>query len=804
MSLSERAKRRQISEAFASFLRHDEGLYFCCGKAGSGKSTFMKFLSGHKGIHRQLEGWSGSKKLVVINIFFWNAADELQMSMEGFYRSLLFQMVQQCPETLSAIFPQHELNVNDNPEGIRGFLLPFRFLELQEAVLRLLKRTQFSRHRICLFIDGLDEFKGDIVEHFKLARSLKDWAVHDVKIICSARPYTEFLDTFTDPRRTIRLHEWTKDDIHRYVSSELHTGLEPGKRPNDSHMRFAETIARKADGVFIWARLVVRSVLEGIVHGDSIKGLHDRVDKAPRQINQLYETILDDMDPALLRRSKDALLLITRCPLPRLNALVLYWLEDLEDEEFPMNRPFQIHTTEEISRAHDIAERQLALLTRGLVEVRPLKTGEHTRVVRGPFSHYLDYHHMTARDFLTSRVGTAATSMTPDILRDRYGRLLLAEVKFCGLLWATISHWRVIYAKGNHTYHSVPDRYLDQLAECFPACVGGRQTPWSPSRHNPGVGSWLLPVPVTLSPQAGQYIHHLVWKGSYANLIMFFALSFHQAGYVLRWLKKGVVNDLTNEEVAVWLLATWTIFPDPDITEFILSHRGLPLQPLQIKSYGRGTTLTLSCWFGFLLSFLPKRRWHNYIPPRDHSFPYREESRDSNIDTTHDMDGEAQRAVWSDMQCHTLEQLLRHGVDKDVVFLLGDNVGDVAAGIHYWEHWRQENRPWDDFRFQGATYQETFWYMELATMLEMVQPPPPNLATLRELLGSSRRSNLRAAVSRVLDYIRGVFVNKPESLPAKVRCKPASPADLATRRLAVYGIASKDELFMGPLTILVY
>lgn len=163
ISISEHAKKRMISEAFASFLRHGQGVYFCCGKAGSGKSTFMKHISRHQKIIRELQTWSGAKKLVLIKIFFWNSGDEMQMSMEGFYRSLLFQVLQQCPESLPEIFPR-QAEGEEFMRDIRGNMLPFRFSELQEAVRRLLQTAWFPKHRFCFFIDGLDEFKGDSVD----------------------------------------------------------------------------------------------------------------------------------------------------------------------------------------------------------------------------------------------------------------------------------------------------------------------------------------------------------------------------------------------------------------------------------------------------------------------------------------------------------------------------------------------------------------------------------------------------------------------------------------------------------------
>lgn len=98
------------------------------------------------------------------------------------------------------------------PDGWRTISIqsPFRLPELRVAFEKLTETRCFPRHRFCLFVDGLDEYEGDSLEHFDLARRLKAWAAsEDVNIVCSARPHTEFLDTFTNPSRIIHLHELT-------------------------------------------------------------------------------------------------------------------------------------------------------------------------------------------------------------------------------------------------------------------------------------------------------------------------------------------------------------------------------------------------------------------------------------------------------------------------------------------------------------------------------------------------------------------------------------------------------------------
>lgn len=814
MSVSEHARRRQIAEAFALFLRQEQGVYFCCGKAGSGKSTFMKHISHHRAIARQLRIWSGAKKLVLVNIFFWNSGDEMQMSMEGFYRSLLFQVIQQCPESLPEIFPS-QAEGEGFLQDIRGNLLPFRFSELQEAIRRLLKTTRFPTHRFCFFIDGLDEFKGDSAEHFRFAQLLKDWATDDVKIVCSARPYTEFLDTFTDPLRTIHLHEWTRDDIHRYASWELFRGFVSGGGavPKEPHARLAYSVARKADGVFIWARLVVRSLVEGIRHGDSVRSLYDRADQAPRDLNHLYERILDNIDPAIRARSEDALLLVAHCPFLGFNALAFTWLEDLEDEDFPMNRPFRTYSLQEIQDRRGVAWRQVTLLTRGLVEIRPVESAWYsswTWTLSPFFEHKLDFHHLTVKDFLTARAAAGGSAAEdPEVLRNRYARLVLAEIKFSGELRPLLNKFRVLYIKDLNTrtkeFHPVPDRYLDELAACFPAGPDppGRQredTTTSTTSHlgvydqgSQGRSQIWLEGPRVLGEANGwrprTAAYHLVWKGPVPNLVICYALSLRQPGYVLRRLQRGDVRALPGEELAAWLFVAWTMYPDPAVTEYILSERGLPEQRVEFRDYNLRRTLGLTCWLGFLSVLSHAVQWPGGIwkkrPSEDQERPSEISPKRYNLSKV-------------EMLCQTLEHLLKDGVDRDVVFLLMDadvvdDDPDPDAELRdRWEDWALE---------EGSVS-----YMELATMLELIQPPPPNLEPLRHLLGTSPAGRLRAAAGNAFSrFAEHLGVKATENhLSARKMYKPATDGELRGGRLRICGIASKDEVVRGPLTIFVY
>jgi hypothetical protein len=133
-----------------------------------------------------------------------------------------------------------------------------------------------------------------------LAKSLKEMAeCEDVKVICSARPYTEFLDTFKSGGRTINLHDLTRDDICRFSRASLMSILKDSEFGNSREevLEFADRIVIMADGVFLWARLVVilLSRVSGILHSDP-RDSHARLESTPKDLNGLFRKMLEDID----------------------------------------------------------------------------------------------------------------------------------------------------------------------------------------------------------------------------------------------------------------------------------------------------------------------------------------------------------------------------------------------------------------------------------------------------------------------------------------------------------------------------
>ena len=100
-------KISQISswDNLPEWLRAGRGCYWINGKAGSGKSTLMKYILENHRTTEALQQWSCSSELVVASFFFWYPGTPLQKSQVGLLRALLFDILNPRPDLVPVLFP---------------------------------------------------------------------------------------------------------------------------------------------------------------------------------------------------------------------------------------------------------------------------------------------------------------------------------------------------------------------------------------------------------------------------------------------------------------------------------------------------------------------------------------------------------------------------------------------------------------------------------------------------------------------------------------------------------------------------
>jgi hypothetical protein len=282
---------------FVCWLQSDAGLYWIAGKAGSGKSTLMKFLHSDPRTAEHLGVWTRDSKLIIAGHFFWNSGNSIQMAVEGLIRTLLHGIGTQLPDMLPNLFPDRWVEMESSLDPKLMVLPPWTTSECLQAFRKILSHP-FNHFRFFFFVDGLDECTGD---HEELTALLKEMtASPHIKMCLASRPWSVFQDAFNSSP-SLMLQHLTSRDISLYVRTKFYLNrgfLELEKSDSKLAVQLCDDITEKASGVFLWVRLVVHSLLRGIANGDLVIDLMRRLEDLPEDLGMLFRKILDSVDPA--------------------------------------------------------------------------------------------------------------------------------------------------------------------------------------------------------------------------------------------------------------------------------------------------------------------------------------------------------------------------------------------------------------------------------------------------------------------------------------------------------------------------
>jgi len=498
-------KRRQSRTAFINWLRKENNIFHISGKAGSGKSTLMKFLLDHPQTRIELKQWAADKQLVFAHFFFWRSGDTIQKSLTGLYRSILFETLKACPDLVPEVFPSQYHSFSNQSQQSSFDELYFRPDALKSGMERLTSSSMFPGHRFCFFIDGLDEYEGneaDSLEHEKLAEDLESWAINeDIKILVSSRPHREFQQTFSDQRR-IRLHELTKPDIYS-LGVNMFRRDKKFSSVQHCYKSLVKKVVRYSEGVFLWARLALQSMLMATRRCVDIDYLDKQLDGIPKDINELYETILASINPVDRVKGFKMLLLVSQ--MRQVNAIDLTWIDDLADPSFPTSYKMEAYTDDEMRRRLDIVAAEIEDITKGLLEITS-DFNDHL-----DFCKAVQFSHRTVRDFVrqSSHLREASTKF-PEFGHDVSIRLLLAELWFINPDYA-FNKDRQLPVLLQIAFRGYPPgkprhAYLDSLERSITYHRGvGREV------LGGGISYYTLPGWSTTADKVGSFLHWVLW-----------------------------------------------------------------------------------------------------------------------------------------------------------------------------------------------------------------------------------------------------------------------------------------------------
>jgi hypothetical protein len=303
------------------------------------------------------------------------------------------------------------------------FQEPFKIAdsEIRKAFTKLTKSRHIRKtHCFCFFIDGLDEFHETTQnDHKSITELLCGWANVTpgvVKLCISSREYNVFMNAFSTAPR-LRLHDLTRRDMENFIQDKL--GHIPDQK---SRTTLVNMISERAQGIFLWVTLVVKSIREQIENGSTIDDLKEELETLPEELDGLFEHILKSLRNPVRKKAFLTLALLAKSKEYdyAISSFSHSFLDEFErNPEFAMADTFEQAHRDSMKREIRVklAEKRLIGWLKGLVEL----DGDSN----------LDYTHRSVPEFLqTSAIKADMASITSRYnVVDVISQLSLAELR---------------------------------------------------------------------------------------------------------------------------------------------------------------------------------------------------------------------------------------------------------------------------------------------------------------------------------------------------------------------------------------
>lgn len=313
------SQSRSSWPSLTEWLVDGNGPFRIQGKAGSGKSTLMRFILEHEKTKEILQIRAPQNRPKLISHFFWRAGSPAQSSLKGFLCSILYQMLEDESFLLEWTFRQRPMltkkyNTSD-----------WNNKQLTEILLDLLHNNPQSTSYLIL-VDGLDEFHDKDHPDDLLELLDKLFAMTNIKICVAHRPEPG-LERFLRHTRPLRLQDLTYTDISVYTKTRFLKMVDMLECDIDvdSLDELVSEITSRSDGVFLWVRLVMEDIARGLKSHDTLNDLRRRLLRLPTDIERLYENMLERLGEDWQIYRKEAAFYLKAC---YLNTIHQSWAQD--------------------------------------------------------------------------------------------------------------------------------------------------------------------------------------------------------------------------------------------------------------------------------------------------------------------------------------------------------------------------------------------------------------------------------------------------------------------------------------------
>lgn len=350
-------------------------------KAGSGKSTLIKFAAKHDQTLAALKEWAGSAQLHTASFYFWNQGFGMQKSQIGLFQSLLYQILRQAPELAPLVCSNHRLDHEI-----------WEFRDLKRAFESITTHTALST-KYCFFIDGLDEYNGTEEDVLSFLSYLSDSKSADIKICVSSRPRALF-KPFEQSIDSLTVQQFTEEDMRTHVRAGLQMNGKFNNLPKSGCEEIIAEISQQAQGVWLWVDLVTRELVHAVNRDEGLDTLKEIVHQFPPDLEAYFEHIIKCIRPVHRVEMAQIFLITTeqRHPLPIF--FFSFLVRENRSPDYALDAPIRPLNYEEWEETKSLWLARIQNRCGDLLVVRD--SLQPAFLLQNP----VDFIHRTVRDFL--------------------------------------------------------------------------------------------------------------------------------------------------------------------------------------------------------------------------------------------------------------------------------------------------------------------------------------------------------------------------------------------------------------------
>ncbi|KAH7218869.1 hypothetical protein DER44DRAFT_804898 [Fusarium oxysporum] len=338
-------------ETYTSWASHDRGLLWIKGKPGSGKSTLLRYI-----LNDAMVMPNTGEGALILSFFFHGRGTELQRTPFGLFRSLLHQLLRQVPEALTDLVAtfQQQCETAGKP-GEQWQWHPRELPRFFETSLLKVLETR----PVWLFVDALDECGEDnavnLAEYFKsMLQRLPSSGLKQSHICFTCRHYPILnLDSVFE----VWVEKENRKDISTFVQDKFSSFC------GRTSSMIPDLITNRAEGVFMWAWLVVKQVLALERKGAGLKEIEVVILSVPQELDALYYQLIRNMDLDSLKLIQWICFAVRPLSLDELRWAMIV------DGDCPHRSLYACQTVEDYPSDHDGMKRRVQTLSCGLAEV---------------------------------------------------------------------------------------------------------------------------------------------------------------------------------------------------------------------------------------------------------------------------------------------------------------------------------------------------------------------------------------------------------------------------------------------------